>query len=129
MRKERKMRKLFLMIICLSVLALGGTAIAANYDHMLTKSDKVKKENINKFKKEKKKGPSEQAYKNANPNAKFKRYEDYTPKEKKKLEDKTWDQMDTDEKDMIEDKLKKEKEKLDDLKEKGKKLGEILKTD
>lgn len=115
------MRKLIILIMCLGFLTLGSNAIAGDY--MLAKKDKKE----HKVKKEKKKGPSDRAYERANPNAKFKRYDDYTPQEKDKLDKKKWGDMNEEEQDAISDKYKKEKEKLDEIMRGKKRVEDILK--
>ena len=116
------MKKLVFLIAILSLLIFGGTAIADSfYIAKKDKTHKVKKE------KKKKKGPNQKAYEHANPNAKFKRYNDYTPKEKEKIKKKTWGEMTTDEQGAISDKYKKNKEKLEEFKRNLKSLGEIQK--
>lgn len=118
------MRKFLFLIAILGLLAYGGTAIA-DTNYLLAKKDKAKKEH--KIKKEKKKGPSAQAYEHANPNARFKRYDDYTPKEKEKLNKKKWGDMSKEEQGAVSDKYKKEKEKLDEIMRGKKRLEDIFK--
>ena len=118
------MRKIILALFILALLSFGSTAIAANNNYLLAKKDKAKKEKVHK---KEKKGPNQNAIDHANPNAKFKRYDDYTPKEKEKLKEKKWGEMDTEEQDAIAEKYKKNKEKLEELKRNVKQWGEILK--
>ena len=118
------MRKIMLLVCVIGLLAFGSTAIAVDTNYLLAKKDKVKKEKVHK---KQKKGPNQNAIEHANPNAKFKRYDDYTPKEKEKLERKKWGEMDSEEQDAISEKYKKNKEKLEELKRSGKRWGEILK--
>ena len=118
------MRKFFMLVAVLGLLAAPLTAIADDTSYLLAKKDKVKKEKIHK---KQKKGPNQNAIDHANPNAKFKRYDDYTPKEKEKLKEKKWGEMDKEEQDAISEKYKKNKEKLEELKRNAKRWGEILK--
>ena len=65
------------MLIIAVFLTVSSTAISETY--IIAKNQKVKKQ-----KKEKnKKGPNAQAYEHANPNARFKRDENYKPQEEK----------------------------------------------
>jgi len=120
------MHKIILALFIIGLLAFGSTAIAVDTNYLLAKKDKAKKEKIHK---KQKKGPNQNAIDHANPNAKFKRYDDYTPKEKKKLEGKRWGEMDKEEQDAISEKYKKNKEKLEEVKRNAKRWGEILKSD
>ena len=117
------MRKLLSLVVILGLLAAPLTAIADDTSYLLAKKDKVKKEKIHK---KQKKGPNQNAIDHANPNAKFKRYDDYTPKEKEKLKEKRWGEMDKEEQDAISEKYKKNTEKLEELKRNAKRWGEIL---
>ena len=118
------MRKLIILMLFAGFLAMSGTAIADTY--VIAKNDKVKKQKQKHIKKEKqKKGPNAKAYEHANPNAKFKRYDDYTPKEKEKLDKKKWDEMTDEEQESITDRYKKKKDKLDEIMRGKKTLEEI----
>ena len=116
------MRKFFMLVAVLGLLAAPLTAIAEDTSYLLAKKDKVKKEKIHK---KQKKGPNQNAIDHANPNAKFKRYDDYTPKEKEKLKEKRWGEMDKEEQDAISKHYEGNKKKLDDLRRNIKSLKDI----
>ena len=73
------MRKFICLLIIAVFLTVSSTAISETY--IIAKNQKVKKQ-----KKEKnKKGPNAQAYEHANPNARFKRDENYKPQEENSI--------------------------------------------
>ena len=113
-----------MLVAVLGLLAAPLTALAEDTSYLLAKKDKVKKEKIHK---KQKKGPNQNAIDHANPNARFKRYDDYTPKEKEKLNKKKWGDMSKEEQGSVSDKYKKEKEKLDEIMRGKKRLEDILK--
>lgn len=123
------MKQLLILVTIFVLLAFGGTAIADSI--YLAKKDKPAKEQKakkeKKIKKEKKNSPqpNQKAYENANPNARFKRYEDYTPEEKEKLKKKKWSEMTDEEKAAVSERYKKNKEKLDEIIRGKKPLGEV----
>ena len=106
------MRKLFIIALCLGFLMSGSIATADN-SYLLAKNDKVKKEKKIKKVKKNKQQPNQKAYENANPNARFKRYEDYTPEEKEQLKKKKWSEMTEEEKKAVRDYYKRGKDSAD----------------
>ena len=63
------MRKFFMLVAILGLLAAPFTAIADDTSYLLAKKDKVKKEKIHK---KQKKGPNQNAIDHANPETKGK---------------------------------------------------------
>ena len=118
--KEIIMRKLICLIVCIGFLALGSNAIADD-NYLIAKKDKT-----HKVKKEKKqKGPNQRAIERANPNAKFKRYQDLNAEEKKDLKKKKWGEMSEEEKETVSDLYKRHKDKLDEIMKGKKKMGDV----
>ena len=124
-----RIKPVIILVVCMGLLAFGVTALADTQDQeaalavvILAKNTKAKETKVKKAKK----GPNQNAIEHANEHAKFKRYEDYTPQEKEKIKNKTWDQITKEEQETISDHLKKEKDKLNEIITGKKKIGVVL---